>query len=126
MNAAEVPDELVEIACRARWEAEGSVFTGHNGDVAYTWDALAALFPVEADVHRRRERAALAAVLPLAIAMGHDEAAQIVHAERRFQAELAGRRSLGAEYTEQRMGVVEATIEGFAARLRAAETERTS
>lgn len=63
-------------------------------------------------------RAALAAVLPLAQAAAWDDAARIVHAERRFQAELAERRNLGAEYTEQRMGVIEATIEGFAARLR--------
>lgn len=58
------PGELVEAACRARWDAEGSTFTGYSGDVARTWDALAALFPAEAETRRSVERHALAAVLP--------------------------------------------------------------
>lgn len=64
MKAEDVDAGLVERACRARWDATGSEFRGYNGDVARTWDALAALFPVEAEVHREHERHALAAVLP--------------------------------------------------------------
>lgn len=64
MKAEDVDPALVEAACRARWEAQGSVFTGHFGDVARTWDALAALFPFEAENRRTNERQTLAAVLP--------------------------------------------------------------
>jgi len=68
-------DALVEKACRARWEALGSTFTGYNGDVARTWDALAALFPAEAEQRRTNERHALAAVLPEIQAQALEEAA---------------------------------------------------
>lgn len=64
MKAEDVDPALVEAACSARWDAQGSTFTGYSGDVARTWDALAALFPTEAENHRAVERHALAAVLP--------------------------------------------------------------
>lgn len=59
-----VTDEIVEAACRARWDALDSQFTGYNGDVAHTWDALVSLFPTQADRARASERATLSAVLP--------------------------------------------------------------
>lgn len=64
MKAEDVNPALVEAACRARWDVQGSTFTGYNGDVARTWDALATLFPAQAENHRAVERHALAAVLP--------------------------------------------------------------
>lgn len=80
MKAEDVDPALVEAACRARWDTEGSVFTGHFGDVARTWDALAALFPAEAEVRRTVERHTLAAVLPEIQAQALRDAADRLHA----------------------------------------------
>lgn len=104
MTPDEVPAELVQQACRAWFEDGG-------------WD-MEEVTQEDLDGCAPTARAVLAAVLPEAIAMGHDEAADVVHAEARFQTELAMRRSLGNEYAAQRMGVVEKTIRGFAARWR--------
>jgi hypothetical protein len=110
MSPEQVPAELVERAARAvADELPACAMCGENGPARCVYCK---------DDAEKYARVILAAVLPLAQAAAFDDAARIVHAERRFQAELAERRNLGAEYTEQRMGVIEATIEGFAVRLR--------
>jgi len=103
MTPEQVPAGLVEKAARVLHSDECPDSGCEGGDLRG---------------YERAARNILAAVLPEAIAMGHDEAADVVHAEARWQTELAMRRSLGAEYTAQRMSVVEETIRGFAARHR--------
>ena len=64
MKPEEVPDDLVEKACRARWDAVESRFSGYNGDVAHTWPELVRLFPAQAENQRAEVRVILAATLP--------------------------------------------------------------